>query len=151
MDELRVNPMNALSTVRDFKSHIRSLKGFKKAQISLFPADPAELPEDLLRRAYGEQMPVKCPVDEMAVKFLCQVLPARDTHSSIRSMCGKPGLQQCQSGGMLSQLKQLLAGLGGGEGEELELTMLPRERSDRFLHWKPLLQGVLQWSLQKGL
>ena len=133
MDELRVNPMNALSTVRDFKSHIRNLEGFKKAQISLFPADPAELPEDLLRRAYGEQMPVKCPVDEMAVKFLCQVLPARDTHSSIRSMCGKPGLQQCQSGGMLSQLKQLLAGLGGGEGEELELTMLPPRKKRPLL------------------
>lgn len=138
MDELRINPMKALCTVRDFKGHIRNLKGYSKAEISVFPADPAELPEDALRRAYGHQMPVQCQVDEMAVKFLRSVLPARDTHSSIRGMCGKPSLQQFQgnSGGMdntLMQLKALLDQSGQAENMPLTLTMLPPKRNKKLL------------------
>lgn len=38
--------------------------GFKKADVKIFPGDPAELPPDHLRRAYGQQMPVQCQVDE---------------------------------------------------------------------------------------
>ena len=139
MDELRVNPMKALCTVRDFKSHIRNLKGYSRADITVFPADPGELPEDLLKRAYGHQIPVQCPVDEMAVKFLRSVLPARDTHASIRGMCGKPGLQQFQgnSGGLdntlMMRLKALLDQSGQAQDTPLTLTMLPPTKS------KPLL------------
>ena len=136
MDELRVNPMNALGTVRDFKGHIRSLKGFKKSDISVFPADPAELPEDMLRRAYGQQLPLPCQVDQMAVKYLRDILPARDTHASIRGMCGKPTLQNFRPSSDLGQALQLVKNLFSGHHDpkgEVALTMLPPRKAKTLL------------------
>eukprot|EP00438_Fugacium_kawagutii_P009737 Skav210509 [mRNA] locus=scaffold601:541301:542722:+ [translate_table: standard] len=139
MDELRVNPVSALSNVRAFKTHIHGLKGYKKADIKIFPGDPAELPPDLLRRAYGQQMPVKCQVDESAVRFLRDVLPARDSHASIRGMCGKPGLQhlqasqenpQLQLATALREFKQLLFQEGP---DNVQLTMLPPKKNKQLL------------------
>ena len=139
MDELRVNPVNALANVRSFKNHIRGMKGFQKCEIRVFPADPSELPEDLFRKAYGQQLPVQCQVDEVAVRFLRDILPARDTHASIRGMCGKPGLQHFQgmsgsSGGSLVQAFQELKNmLNNGEAQAAEVTLLPPRKHKKLL------------------
>ena len=139
MDELRLNPVNALANVRSFKNHIRGMKGFQKCEIRVFPADPSELPEDLFRKAYGQQLPVQCQVDEVAVRFLRDILPARDTHASIRGMCGKPGLQHFQgmsgsSGGSLVQAFQELKNmLNNGQAQAAEVTLLPPRKHKKLL------------------
>ena len=89
-EDLQWNAVKALSTLHDLKMVVRAQRAYDMSNMKRYPHDPAELPEDLLRRAYGTEKPVACPLDAAGLLFLRKALPARDTHASVRGCFGKP-------------------------------------------------------------
>ena len=89
LEELNITGVHALNTVRDLKSVLRGLKGFTQSGITNYPMDPAELPGPIFMKAFGQEKPEPSRLDPHALGWLQVVLPARDTHTSVRGAWGK--------------------------------------------------------------
>ena len=142
MDELQVNGSHALATLRGLKSMVKALKG-QHSGITDYPELPSQLSEDLVRKAFGGEIPVSSPVDSDALHYLQNYLPARDTHASVRALL-KPGLavsrsagskqsafqdflvQTCMQNGGFQQMQQMLMN-GMQDGGNVNLRLLPQK------------------------
>ena len=136
-EDLQWNAVKALSTLHDLKMVVRAQRAYDMSNMKRYPHDPAELPEDLLRRAYGTEKPVACPLDAAGLLFLRKALPARDTHASVRGCFGKPrgraskALEMAESMmAFMPRLPQMLANFAGADHEELPLTMFSRQKAE---------------------
>ena len=79
-DNLQVSPQDALSTLQELKSKVRSwAKNYSHSGLSEYPSRPEQLPQNLLARAFGGQSPTTCPLDTASLTMLADWLPARKT------------------------------------------------------------------------
>ena len=88
--------------------------------VLLLPHDCAECPEELLRRALGDERPIECPVAYEDLLARAKDWPMRSTHRyAQKSMpMSLPSASAMEDGVLMSKMGQFMAGFVQGHSEE---------------------------------